>query len=417
MKDWISSFSVKKHSFLGGLLFGVILWLFTYIVLPIETASLSGETIGYLCASYTVFIFGFYAIKLKKSKVILDKKNVDKYYKIGILILIIAIGFRYFDLFYYRLMSFSHPYIENKNLSIQNATKAPLFITIFSTLRGVYFVPFLYLVVVKSRNNFFWLLSLLLILFSSIEIFLVGTRKPVFYLVLLLFITISYSYSFKFLMVKKNLLIGAITIILLGFFSYTVLNKRMVENTGSQHGILKVIESRYNDFVKIKPYKVEELNGSTSINTVRTQLLLIHTGQYIVHGVYELDYVISNNFPKANGLYSFNPIYKFFNRIGMLDINNKELSLCHPREYVYLTFFGTLFVDFGWLALVAIFVFGLFQGIIYRLSTTNIFAKILWIILLAINIAIPIFNLTAGAGLYLLLYMSLLILLTLKVQK
>lgn len=417
MKNWMSEFSVKKHSFLGSLLFGIVLWLFTYAVLPIETAPLTSETIGYLCASYTVFIIGFYAIRLKRNTLVFSIDNCDRFFKIGVVVLVIAITFRYFDLFYYRLMWFNHTYIENKKLSIQNATSAPLIITLIGTLRALYFVPLLYLVVAKSRKKFFWILSVALILFSSIEILLVGTRKPMFYLVLVLFITIGYSYSFKLIMVKKNVFLGAITVILLGLFSYTVLNKRMIENTGSQQGVLKVIESRYNDFVKISPDKIEAFYNNPSANSVKTELLLIHTGQYIVHGVYELDYIIKNNFPSANGVYCFNPVYKFFNRIGITSTNKKQLLKSHPREYVYLTFFGALFVDFGWLALLAIFLFGLFQGVIYQMSDNHILAKLLWMILLTINIAIPIFNLTAGTGVYLLVYMSLLVVLTLKAKR
>ncbi len=417
MKNWFRNIFVKQNSFIGSVLFGALLWCLSFLLLPIETSQLSNETLGYLIACFTLFIGGYYAFNFKNLICFFDTRLNKKYFKICGVILMIAIVFRYIDLFYYRLLSFNFSFIENKKLVIQNATQAPLLITLISTLRAMYFLPLLYLVIRKSKNKIYWLLSLLLILLSSLEILLVGTRKPVFHLVLLLLFATFYSYNIKELLTKKNFFIGGIIIVLLGVFSYSVLSRRMTENTGSNLGILKVIDSRYNDFVKINKEKVEELYNNPSSNTLKTELLLIHTGQYIVHGVYELNYIIQNDFPKANGQYSFNPIFKFFNRIKAIDVDNSQLKKSHPRDYVYLTFFGSLFVDFGWLSLLLVFIFGVFQRFIFQISDVNIVAKLLWIVILTLNIAIPIFNLAAGSGLYILLCLNLLLFFSLMSPK
>lgn len=417
MKNWLRNIFAKQNLFIGSVLFGALVWCFSFLLLPIETSQLSNETLGYLMSCFTLFIVGYYAFNFKNQLRFFDTRLNKNYFKICVVILVIAITFRYIDLFYYRLLSFNFSFIENKKLVIQNATQAPLIVTLISTLRAMYFLPLLYLVIRKSKNKTYWSLSILLILLSSSEILLVGTRKPLFHLVLLLLFTSLYSYNIKDLLTKQNFFLGGILVVLLGVFSYSVLSRRMIENTGSNLGILKVIDSRYNDFVKINKDKVNELYGNPSSKILKTELLLIHTGQYIVHGVYELNYIIQNDFPKANGLYSFNPIYKFFNRIKVIDVDNSQLKKSHPRDYVYLTFFGSLFVDFGWLSLLLVFLFGVFQRFIFQISDLNIIAKLLWIVILTLNIAIPIFNLAAGSGLYVLLCLNLLLFLSLMSPK
>ena len=109
---------------------------------------------------------------------------------------------------------------------------------------------------------------------------------------------------------------------------------------------------------------------------------------------------MKNKFPKAYGVYSFNPIFKLTNRLG---VTNKSLNTIknHPRDYVYTSFYGSLFIDFGWFALIPMFLLGLFQRWVYSLTTVNIIAKVFFVILLSINLVMPIFNILSGTGLYL----------------
>jgi len=416
MWGFIMKLFSSKNSFLVSILIGGIIWGCSYVILPINTASISLETKGFIFSCIIALLLGFFVADFKKKLSNIKGVILKKHYIIGLIILFIAYLFRYLDLFLYRDMSFGLSYYENKNLSIQNAFHAPFFITIISTLRVLYFIPLLHLVLVKSKDKLNWVLALLLLLLSSLEIFLVGTRKPVFYVVIILVLAILHVYKRKEVFTKKNILLGATGIIALGVFSFLILNKRVSENTGSRDGILKVVDSRYNDFVKINESKIEELYQNHTGYSSKTQILLIHTGQYIVHGAYELDYVINKDLPRAHGIYSFNPVFKLLNRIGITSIDIDSLKEYHPREYVYVTFFGSLFIDFGWVSVLIVFLFGVFQKLIYQLSEINPTAKLFWIILLSINITMPIFNLTAGAGLYLMFYMVVLVIASFKLK-
>jgi len=416
IKDMMMKFFSRKNSFLGSVLFGGIIWACSYVILPINTASISLETAGYIFSCIIALLLGFFVVDFKMKLSNIKGRILKKHYVIGVIFLFTASLFRYLDLFLYRDMSFGLLYYENKNLSIQHAFQAPFLITILSTLRVLYFIPLLYLVIIKSKDRLNWVLALLLILLSSLEIFLVGTRKPVFYLVIILFLAILYVYKPKLVFTRKNIFWGATGIIALGVFSFLIHNKRVNENTGSRDGIIKVVDSRYNDFVKINKDKVEELYQNPTSYSSKAQILLIHTGQYIVHGVYELDYVINKDLPRAYGMYGFNPVFKLLNRIGITNIDIDSLKKYHPREYVYVTFFGSLFIDFGWVSILIIFLFGMFQKFIFQLSKTNTVAKMFWLMLLSVNIAMPIFNLTAGAGLYLMFYMMVLLIASFRLK-
>ncbi len=408
IKDGMMKCFSKENSFLGSMFFGFFIWGFSYIILPINTAPVSLKTKGYIFLCIIALLLGFFVVDFKSKFFNVYIRISNKHYIVGVVILFLACFFRYLDLFVFRGMSFDLSYYKNKNLSILNASQAPFFITIFSTLRVLYFTPLLYLVIVKSKDKLSWVLAILLILFNSVEIFFFGTRKPIFYLATILFLAILYVYKMKLIFTRKNFFLGVIVIIALGIFSFLILNKRVSENTGSKNGIIKVVNSRYNDFVKINTKKIKELKQTPDSYLSKTQLLLIHTGQYIVHGVYELDYVINKDLPRARGIYSFNPIFKLLNRIGLTSIDIDSLNKYHPREYVYVTFFGSLFIDFGWSSILIFLLFGMFQKYIYVSSKKNIVAKMFWLMLLTINIAMPVFNLTSGAGLYLMVYMLML---------
>ena len=399
-----------KYSFLGSVFFGFIVWILVYIILPIETPSISTETISFIICGLFALILGFYSFKFKfKAK----DFSLNKYYYVILIVLFSSLFFRYLDLFYFRETRFNHTYIANKLLCNQNALKTPLLITLLSSIRVLFFIPIVYLIFKKSKDKLKWILAILLVFLANIEILLLGTRKPIFYLAIVIFLARAYSENYASIFNKKALIKITLTLFILFFFSFLVLNKRNNENNKNNKGLVTITDSRYNDFVTIEDYKIKEFYSDPYSLKTKSEIMLIHTGQYIVHGIFEFDYIVRNNFPKAKGLYSFNPIYKFTNRIGLTN-KSFNIRLHHPREYVYVTFFGSLFIDFGWFALIVIFLFGVFQKIIFSIVNENIFAKLLWVVILSINLLMPIFNLATGSGLYIIIYLFIALLATLK---
>ena len=133
------------------------------------------------------------------------------------------------------------------------------------------------------------------------------------------------------------------------------------------------------------------------------RLGLMNFGQYYLHGVFEFGYLY-NNYKKNYwyGGYTFNIFAKFINIMFRTNINLKEIQQSPPRNGVYTTFFGPIFIDFGWFSLVFIFFFGVFQKLIHNkiLQGRFQFTPLLFYLLI-INFFMPVFNFINGAqGLY-----------------
>ena len=55
--------------------------------------------------------------------------------------------------------------------------------------------------------------------------------------------------------------------------------------------------------------------------------------------------------------------------LEIYNISNTDLESIqrsNPRVYTFITFFGGLYIDFGWFGLVIMFLFGMFQKILFN---------------------------------------------------
>lgn len=393
-------------TFYLSLLFGLIIWFITWLILPVNTTPLSLETFCYICLSFSSLTIGYHIVKIKNIEKIVWLPH-KFFFKFLIVILCIGLLFRYIDLFYFRNLSLSNPYYQNKILSLNNSQYTPLIVTLLGTLRALCYIPILYLIITKSKNKSLWIISITILLLFSIEILLFGTRKPLFHLLILILITLGLTVkNYKQLLNKYTIGLLVFTTIGLGFFSYFILNKRVTEVPVKNIKLIDVVNSRYNDFVPIKTSKLNDFKKSPNSLKTKTELMLIHTGQYVVHGFYELDYIINNNLPRAYGKYSFNPIFKALGRFN-LGTDDANTLTYHPRDYVYVSFFGSFFIDFGWFSLIIFFIYGMFQKLIVSFAKQNPFIMVLWVLTLCINLIMPIFNLASGVEFYLQVFLIL----------
>tara|TARA_R110002012_G_scaffold205059_3_gene374975 strand:- start:1640 stop:2896 length:1257 start_codon:yes stop_codon:yes gene_type:complete len=406
-------FNFLHSSFYISLLTGLIIWLITWAILPVNTGLLSLETICFIGFSFGSIILGYRVIQIKNvEKIVWLPHNF--FFKVLIVILCIGLLFRYIDLFYFRNLSLSNLYYQNKILSLNNSQYTPLIVTFLGALRALYYVPILYLIIIKSKNKSLWIISITILLLFGVEIILFGTRKPLFHLLILILITLGLTVkNYKQLLNKYTVGLLIFITIGLGFFSYFILNKRVTEVPVKNINLIDVVNSRYNDFVPIKNSKLNDFKKSPNSLTTKTEVMLIHTGQYIVHGFYELDYIINNNLPKAHGKYSFNPIFKALERLDLGNDYSNTLKY-HPRDYVYVSFFGSFFIDFGWFSLILFFIYGMFQKMIVSFAKNNPFIMVLWVITLCINLIMPIFNLVSGVEFYLQVFLILIVLSQIK---
>ena len=140
-----------KNAFILSLILGSINWFMFYTILPIHTSSLSFETLSFIVCCVTCFIMGYYLFRLNRiSKQTINPRN---YFIFFVVTATIGLTIRYIDFFFIRDIKWSNPFYINRLLKDSNATKSHLFITLFSTLRVLYFIPLLILIVQKSKNK------------------------------------------------------------------------------------------------------------------------------------------------------------------------------------------------------------------------------------------------------------------------
>jgi len=119
----------------------------------------------------------------------------------------------------------------------------------------------------------------------------------------------------------------------------------------------------------------------------------IHIGQYITHGVFEMDYMISTLKHHKFGMYNFYLFIKFLNKIKITNVDLANLNNPTKRN-TYITFFGGLFYDFGWFGPLLMIFYGFMQKQIFFLEKTNFLISPLVLILIFTNIFLLVMNFT-----------------------
>ncbi len=395
---------MTDKQFLLSLFCGPLIWLIFYFTTPMEPINpISARVLFFLFLNYICLLSGYFLCKKIPEKSI-RKLKIKNQFIFNVVVILITIGFicRYVDLFYFRGLSFNNTFYLNKGLSSSSSKFTPIVLSILSTFKGLYFMPLIMNVVSNSRNKYYWIISIFLVSLIVPESILFGTRKLFFILFLLIVISILISKN-RIILTKKIFLIKVFFgFIALMIISFQVIDKRMTESTSKKYWAEDLAKSRYNDFVPIK----KEVREKMFINQNNTLLnngiiLFTHTGQYVTHGLYELDYVMNLKERELGyGVYTFFPIVKLTNKLNLSQIDIFNFSKYHPRGHVYLTFFGTLFVDFGWFTLLFSFFFGFVQFIIAVLGLRSNFFKTIWVYFLVINVSLPILSLIRGGGLY-----------------
>lgn len=389
---------LKKHRlFYGSILLGVLIWLFSFLILPAQvTENFKTETFFFILACYIGLIIGFTLVsfKEKEKNKILESEQLVKFL---LLFLVLCFVLRWTDLLHFRNLSFSNNVIENRRLNETASSTSNIIFILASIFKSTYFFPFV--IVLKRGNTTRTLLiaSVLLMLFPFLEALLLGTRRPFFETAFIILTSLLLFRKIKFNVINITSLF--ITAIMLMTVSYKILLKREIAR-GNEEDIYKVItKGRYNDLLKPNEKIVDYINNpSVDSNKKNYALIFLQTGQYINHGVFEFNHIIDSNLPIGLGKYTMYPFFKFYTKL--VAEKNYENFNPSPRKYVYLTAFGGCYIDFRWASVVVFFIFGIVQKYFYTNFKGSIIYSPLVVYLVIINIFLPIFNYLRGSGVY-----------------
>ena len=380
--------------FFGSIFLGILIWFFFYFITPIEVKNnVSFFTVSFISLSYLALILGYiltnYFLNHNQKKRACYKnlrfKHIDILLKVLIILIIISFLFRYFDLFFNRNVSFnSLTFINKQNASNpQNFSLAFFFL---SSFRVLFFVPLVYYFSFRMNNNKLLFVCLFLFVLPFMEAYLRGSRRIVFESLWLIAIIL---FIFGKIKSVKNLIPIFVAGVVFLSFSLFVIKNRVSQDNNVFYS--KIFSSQYNEFVPPTEDAINFIHKNR--NNILSDLCFseIHLGQYIVHGVFEMDYMISNKPKKMYGQYNTYLFIKFLNKLGVLNIPLSNLN--NPTKRItYLTFFGGMFLDFGWFAIAIMFLFGTVQSRLLFLSKENQFMQPIIVLLIFSNLFMLIFN-------------------------
>ncbi|WP_222428672.1 hypothetical protein [Lutibacter sp. Hel_I_33_5] len=204
----------------------------------------------------------------------------------------------------------------------------------------------------------------------------------------------------------------SITVILFTIAT-SIIMSREADKTDYNYSTLTT-NSYLNEFLKPNPGVFKKIHSIENQPIKKSLVSGFQISQYYVHGVFEFDNLVKFYKNKPHkltlGKYTFFTLNRFTNKYGITNTDLEKIQLLHPRGYTFITFFGGLFLDFGWYGVIIMFLYGMFQRYSYNqiLINKNEFLP-LFIFLLFVNFFMLTFNYLRGLGIYIILVCFLLI--------
>lgn len=264
----------------------------------------------------------------------------------------------------------------------------------------------IYLLDGKSFNKkikFNILINIILLLLYSLT--LGGRTQITLMLVSIIFIFLYKGNRVKKVASKKRrkgrfLIISISVAIFIVFIIYSnsILEERLLYQGRNTESALIYLE--YAHQLKVNENIMSFISTHNNTSYIYTLISLRH---YVIHGLYELQNLI-NTFDLNNiayGSYEFNPILKVIGLFGGPYKSIQAIGNSLNKTGVYTTFFGPVYVDFGYLGIIFMFIFGFLCTYLWCKSEYDIRAKLLYSLFFSIILHIPFINMIqSGMGLY-----------------
>lgn len=354
-------------SFLISIFGGVFVWMFIFLLFPADVVfPFSKETFWFIFLSYSCLLFGYVFAHNFLKKRNSDKNSSpinEKFIYIIILITLFSFIIRYIDFFFFRKISFYNDVFKNRELLAKN--KPNLLFIIVSVLKQLYFIPIIFLLKNKIKNKKINIISLLLFLLPFLEGFIRGSRNSFFTPVILLFIILIFFK--KILFNRKQILLIISVVFILFTIATSIIMQREESKTDKNYSSLTT-NFFLNDFLKPKSSVFKKIHSTKSLTLKKMMVSGFQIAQYYVHGVFEFDNLV-RHYQKEPinhqyGKFNFSIVNRFTNKYRITNTNLEDVQYMNPRGITFVTFFGGLYIDFGWLGLIVMFLYGSFQRFI-----------------------------------------------------
>ena len=317
---------------------------------------------------------------------------------------ILGISLRIYDRFFVRGIDLFGWFDDRELLMEQGGN-------IFATLGGIFY-PFCYLGLFLATSGPRQSQSKLLILFSTILFFypsfdaIISSSRSVFVFNLIFYILILiYRERLRFRFFHLALIsISAVGIfIFLGHIFLTRLSAMEISFLFSAYN------SVYAFTVKPSPYIIEMIRNSDGGFLYLLMVAWLHISQYLIHGIFEFGYLYHNFV--GNHQYGAMQFWIYLKAMYLLmdEPVSNDFMLVIPRTGTFTTAFGPVFIDFGILSPIFLFLLGVGSRLLYQKSLSKSEAYIpLYFFVVIFIILSPMINLFVSAhGAYVLVALLL----------
>lgn len=376
-----------------------VVWAILFFSSPlVVNINLNDTAYIFLFCCVISFILGVALVKEKSENRSFPKSatKLKKLYFIVLYLATLGLVLKLIDRFILRGISAAFNSFENREIMEDGGGNPVAILTSFLTPLGIIpiFLIWKYQFTVKRSLK---IISFILFFAQLFDAILLASRSTIFVLFILFGLYLFYFKRVKITFVKG---VGIIAI----FLSFMlIMNYIYVERTklfaGDNTYDIVLNESNIN-------YTVTSSNNfKTNFKTLNPTaqslaFTYITTTQYFTHGMIEFPYLFENH--KSNyalGSYTFSVYSRFLHKITGSSWDPRELENLTPRPGVFSTFFGPIFLDFGWFSLVFMIMFGMIVKVIYNKAKSGLdWAIILYFYLFVVIVFSPVFNFINGAG-------------------
>lgn len=351
-----------------------------------------------------------FRLKAQKTSIKISKKLLKTFFYLASLLAFFGVILRIYDKYFIRGVNLSMEVMQNRDLLTEAGANT------FSVISSFFYplvmlIPFLYLLLRRTHLNKIrhLLITISLSLFPVIDGILLGSRSTI---LVFIFLNILYLMSTNYINIKLNL--KNIIIFFLFLVILFILNGLMFDMRTNLISIDPIKSTQTSVYAFFIPLENDYLNLLYSIEGSLLYFFIlgmINFIQYMVHGVFELLYLVDNfNIEHTFwGEQNFAVIIKFIYKILDIPFSFSDHQQLLSRTGIYNTLFGPIYYDFHFFGIIFVFILSFFIGNIFnKIVKGNIFLYPLYIYFISILFFSLVVNMIIFAqGLYTIVAFSL----------
>lgn len=374
-----------------------MVWMVLFFTAPLKV-NIELNIAAYILMGLGIsaFLLGSYLPSKSFSTISLTENRLKSVMKVIIVVAAVGVVLKLTDRFLIRGISIGGGNMMNREL--MSSGSGNIIGVVGATLAPFAYIPLFLLWKYKIKLWFFLkLIVYALFLMQIFDALLLGSRSAIF---------VNFTMLLLYLLYFRKVVLRWYTYILMGialFMFAVVMNYMFVQRTkeffGDKVYELVLNESGFNyTCTATDEFKKEFRNYSSVGKSVAFTYIV--TTQYFTHGVLEFSHLYSEySHPYKYGVVTFDLYARMLDKVSPVQLSAGDPEDFMPRNGVYTTMIGPFFIDFGWLLIPFMFLFGRVVKMVYRTAIKQVdWAVILYFYLSLVLVFWPVFNFINGAG-------------------